>query len=115
MSKKKDTNMMKYSEVLDNPQVEKVRKKWKRKRDLRAIKAKMNPFEKIQVDVKYLDDMPEFYPFLIRHRLPRYEHTARDVMTGFTFICLGYEFSPKLRNPNGQRRFSRRGLGELLQ
>jgi hypothetical protein len=48
----------------------------------------MKPFEKIQVDVKYLDDMPEFYPFLIRHRLPRYEYTARDVMTGFTFSFL---------------------------
>ena len=73
--------------------VKKRRKKWKRKRDLRAIKAKMKPFEKIQVDVKYLDDMPEFYPALIRHRLPRYEYTARDVMTGFTFISFGHEFS----------------------
>ena len=73
--------------------VKKRRKKWKRKRDLRVLKAKMKPFEKIQVDVKYLDDMPEFYPFLIRHRLPSYEYTAQDVMTGFTFICFGHEFS----------------------
>jgi len=26
-------------------------------------------------------EMPEFYPALIRHRLPRYEYAARDFYT----------------------------------
>ena len=76
-----------------NGQVKKRRKKWRRKRDLRAIKALMKPFEKIQVDVKYLTDIPELYPALIRYRLPRYEYTARDVRTGFSFISFAREFS----------------------
>jgi transposase len=76
-----------------NGLVKEHRKKWRRKRDMRAVKAKMRPFEKLQVDVKYLDDIPEFYPALIRYRLPRFEYTARDVRTGFTFISFGNEFS----------------------
>ena len=39
-----------------------IRKKYERKRDLREIKKKLKPFEKIQTDVKYLDDIPEMYP-----------------------------------------------------
>ena len=76
-----------------NGLVKKRRKKWKRKRDMRAIKAKMEPFEKLQVDVKYLDDIPEFYPALIRHKLPAFEYTARDVRTGFTFISYAREYN----------------------
>ncbi|GAH03189.1 unnamed protein product, partial [marine sediment metagenome] len=38
------------------------KKKYERKRDLREIKKKLKPFEKIQIDVKYLDDIPEMYP-----------------------------------------------------
>ena len=32
-----------------------------KKRDMREIKSKYRAFEKIQVDIKYLDDIPEFY------------------------------------------------------
>ena len=76
-----------------NGLVKKHRKKWRRKRDLRAIKEEMRSFEKIQVDVKYLNDIPEFYRDLIRHKLPHYQYTARDVRTGFTFLSYAREFS----------------------
>ncbi len=76
-----------------NGLVKKHRKKWRRTRDLRAIKEKMRSFEKIQVDVKYLNDISEFYSDLIRHKLPRYQYTARDVRTGFTFVSYAREFS----------------------
>ena len=79
---------LKRSELIKKP-----RKKWRRKRDLRAVKEKMRSFEKIQVDVKYLDDIPEFYHDLICHRLPRYQWTARDVRTGFTFVSYAREFT----------------------
>ena len=62
--------------------IKKQRKKWKTKRDLRKIKKRLKPFEKIQVDIKYIDDIPEFYPFYKALNLPRYQITARDVRSG---------------------------------
>jgi len=67
------------------------RRRYKRKRDLREVKARLNPFEKLSVDVKELRDIPNYYPAMIRHRLPRYQYTARDIRTGAVFICYGYE------------------------
>jgi transposase len=69
------------------------RKKYQRKRDLREIKAKMKPFEKLQIDIKYLDDIPEMYGEYIVHRLPKYQITARDVRTGALFYAYALEKS----------------------
>ena len=69
------------------------KKKYKKKRDLREIKKKLKPFEVIQVDVKYLDDIEEFYEDWLLLHLPRYEFTARDVRTGMTFFSYGHEKS----------------------
>ena len=69
------------------------KKKYKQKRDLRETKKKLKPFEIIQVDVKYLDDIEEFYQDWRLLHLPRYEFTARDVRTGMTFFSYGYEKS----------------------
>lgn len=67
------------------------RKKYQRKRDLREIKKQLKPFEKIQIDVKYLDDIPEFYPEWVVFRLPRYQYTARCVRTGALFVSYAIE------------------------
>ncbi|MCK5268007.1 MAG: hypothetical protein KAR07_07560 [Spirochaetes bacterium] len=69
------------------------KKKKERKRDLRELKKKYKAFEKIQVDVKYLDDIPEMYPEYIQYKLPRYQFTARCIRTGALFISYGYEKS----------------------
>jgi transposase-like protein len=69
------------------------RKKYQRKRDLREIKQKLKPFEKIQVDIKYLDDIPEFYGAFLFHRLPKYQITARCVRTGALFFSYAMEKS----------------------
>ena len=66
--------------------IKKQRKKWKTKRDLREIKKRLKPFEKIQVDIKYIDDIPEFYPFYKALNLPRYQITARDVRSGALYL-----------------------------
>ena len=62
------------------------KKKYGKKRDLREWK-KMHygVFRKFQVDVKYLDDIPEFYPYFLRLTLPRFELTARCIISGATF------------------------------
>jgi transposase len=74
----------KYINLLGFKQ-EKVSHK-KRKRNLRELKRTMKSFEKIQVDIKYLDDIPEFYSEYYTLKLPRYQITARCVKSGALFI-----------------------------
>lgn len=69
------------------------RRKYQRKRDLREMKRQMKAFEKIQVDIKYLDDIPEFYGTYTAFRLPRYQITARCVRTGALFFSYAMEKS----------------------
>ncbi len=53
----------------------------------------MRVFEKLQVDAKYLDDIPGLLPAIQARLLPAYEYTAKDVVTGIVFLCLAYELS----------------------
>jgi len=69
------------------------RKVVEKKRDLRAIKRRLRAFEKMQVDVKYLDDIPELYTEYKHHHLPKYQFTARCVRTGAVFMAYGREKS----------------------
>ena len=53
---------------------------------MREIKSKYRAFEKIQVDIKYLDDIPEFYHDFMQFLLPKYQITACCIRTGALFI-----------------------------
>jgi len=64
------------------------RKKYRTKHCLREIKKHWRLFQQISIDTKDLSDIPEYWPGLRSRRLPRYQHTARDVCTGLLF--LGY-------------------------
>ena len=64
--------------------------KWKKKRDLREAKKTLAPFEKIQLDVKDLSDIPEYWPAPSPEALPRYQFTARDVRTGAAFVAFAF-------------------------
>ncbi len=64
-----------------------------KKRDMREIKQKYKAFEKIQVDIKYLDDIPEFYFDFKRFKLPKYQITARCIKLGALFIGYTYQKS----------------------
>jgi transposase len=64
--------------------------KWQKKRDLRQKKKGWPPFQKIQVDVKDLSDIPEYWPPPSPERLPRYEFTAREVRTGMSFVAFAH-------------------------
>lgn len=66
------------------------RKKHERKRDLRAIKQSYKAFEKIQIDVKYLDDIPEFYSAYKTFNLPQFQITARCIKTGALYYDYMY-------------------------
>ena len=51
-----------------------LRRKWKRhktKHDLRAVKTCWRVFEQIDIDTKYLEDIPELWPQIRRLNLPK--------------------------------------------
>jgi hypothetical protein len=69
----------------------KRRRKWKRREDLREKKAQMRAFEKMQVDTKDLQDIPEYYTQMMKHKLPKFKYTARDMATGAAFFAFSDE------------------------
>jgi transposase len=71
--------------------IKKKKKKYQKKRELYEKKKKMKPFEKIQFDVKYLNDIVNYFPNMIRNHLPKFQLTIRDVKTGGTFYGYAYE------------------------
>ena len=74
--------------IINEHHLKRKRKTKKDKRnELWSMKKLMRVFEKIQIDVKDLFDIP-LYLNCARHAgLPRYEFTARCVKTGAAFIC----------------------------
>jgi transposase len=66
----------------------KVRRKYQKKNDLRAIKAQYSSFSRLQMDIKYLTDIPPYWEQMMSLKLPRYQYTVRDVKSGMLF--LGY-------------------------
>lgn len=74
--------------------VRKVRRKHQRKNDLRAIKAQAyKAFGKLQMDIKYLTDIPPYWEQMQRFRLPRFQYTVRDVKSGMLFLGFADEIS----------------------
>lgn len=71
--------------------IKKIKRKYQKKQDLRMIKQKLKPFELMQMDIKYLDDIPHFFPFFIKYKLPKYQITIRDVKSGTLFFFFTYE------------------------
>ena len=81
----------------------KHKRKHEKKKDLRKIKSKYKPFEKIQIDVKELKDIPNILEqslrlglkqqkdLPIKYGLPMYQYTARDIKTGTLFVSLAFE------------------------
>ena len=63
------------------------------KRNLRNVKKFWNLFQQIDLDVKYLYDIPSFFFPMKRLNLPLYQYTARDVTSGLVFWAFAYEVS----------------------
>ena len=62
-------------------------KKKRSRNDLRAQKAKLRPFEKIQIDTKELRDIPRYAKWMRLGQLPRYQYSARDLRTGAAYLA----------------------------
>jgi transposase len=69
------------------------RKKHRRKNDLRAIKAAYAPFTRFQMDVKYLTDLPGYWPQMQSLKLPRFQYTIRELSCGAQFLAYSDELS----------------------
>ena len=65
------------------------KKKYQKKRDLREIKAKYKPLRRLQIDVKYLNDIPNYWTPMKDLGLPEYQYTARDPKCGAVFMAFG--------------------------
>jgi transposase len=67
------------------------RKKYQRKNDLRAVKARYAPFSRLKIDVKFLRDIPHYWPYIAHMGLPSTQYTIREVRLGATFLAFGHE------------------------
>jgi transposase len=61
------------------------KRKHKTKKDLRAVKKEWRLFQQLSIDSKHLYDIPQYWPQMTTLRLPKYQYTAREVVSGFTF------------------------------
>lgn len=64
----------------------KLRRKYQKKRDLREIKARYRALEHVQVDVKYLTDLPHYWQQMKMLGLPRFQYTLRDTKSGLLHL-----------------------------
>ena len=71
----------------------KPRRKFQKKNDLRAVKARYRPFERLQADTKHLYDIARYWPQMRAQGLPRHQYTHIDVKSGALFIDYANELS----------------------
>jgi hypothetical protein len=63
-------------------------KKHARKKQLRALKKTWPLFGQLVADTKYLQDIPHYWPLMTRLRLPRFQYTVREVVSGLDLCRL---------------------------
>jgi len=69
------------------------RKKHKTKNDLREMKRKWRLFQQSDIDTKHLYDIPEYWIQMKMLRLPVYQYTFREVVSGLMFLAFSQELS----------------------
>jgi len=65
------------------------RKKRKKQAGLRTVKARYEALTHLQMDVKYLTDIPNYWPKMQALELPKYEYTIRYTNSGALFLGFG--------------------------
>jgi transposase len=79
--------------IRDHGLTRRRKRRHQKKNDLRAIKAKYKACEKLQMDLKYLTDIPPYWEMMQKLKLPRYQYTVRDVKSGMLFLGFADEIS----------------------
>ena len=67
------------------------KKRWRKRKDLSELKKKMFFFENSQIDTKDLSDIYQYWPYMRRFGLPRYQYTLRELSTGACFFAYADE------------------------
>jgi len=80
-----------YRVIKQKGLIKKWKKKWQRRQDLREQKAKRKVFEKVQTDTKDLQDIPEYYPYMVNEGLPKFKYSTREMSTGAVFFAYANE------------------------
>ena len=68
-------------------------RKHHRKADLRALKAAHPPLLRLQMDTKYLNDIPHYFPQMQQPGMPRFQYTIRCEALGALFLAYSGELS----------------------
>jgi transposase len=71
----------------------KRRKKHLTKRNLREVKKQFAFLQHTCEDTKELNDIPEYYAYMLKHNLPTTQYTFRDMSTGLQLTAYGSEKS----------------------
>lgn len=71
----------------------KPKNKQHKKRDLRAVKARYKAFRRFHMDVKYLNDIPHYWPQMTHLDLPRFQYSIRELRTGAAFVSYAKRLS----------------------
>jgi len=71
----------------------KIKKKYRRKNDLREIKMKYRLFGMNFIDTKDLEDIPRYWPYMKQLQLPEYQFTFREMVAGLQFLGFASEKS----------------------
>lgn len=69
------------------------RKRREKQADLRQVKAQYAALTHLQMDVKYLTDIPRYWAQMEALGLPRYEYTIRDTKSGAIFLGFAQQVS----------------------
>lgn len=69
------------------------KKKSATKHQLRSIKRHWKLFAQLSTDTKYLQDIPFYWPQMTRLKLPRFQYTAREPVSGACFTGYADELS----------------------
>ncbi len=69
------------------------KKKPATKKQLRAVKRAWKLFGQLSADTKFLQDIPCYWPQMMRLRLPRFQYTVREIVSGACFTAYADELS----------------------
>jgi transposase len=78
-------------------------RKHRRKADLRAIKAAHPPLCRLQMDTKYLNDIPHYFPQMQQPGMPRFQSTIRCEGIGALFLAYASDLSKTYATLAAQR------------
>jgi len=79
-----------HKKLKQNNLISKPKTKHRKKKDMSKMRAETPVLYKLQIDVKYLTDIPNIYPFISSSRRVRYQITCRDYKSGLTYVGFSY-------------------------